>query len=637
MTNINSPAANDRLLASIAVFAELCDSRTDMRSIIIEFINSLFSLEETFSLTVEEAIVGLKKYYEFELPEAVVKTCLNRMKRDGALTQAEKRYTLVDSSVNSPEFSALLGKKRERQHQIEQDLVRYFENLRGRVPTDDEKQEIINCFIGSVLGKQSQDEIGTVVSSFIVEYSSDPEFVTSLNEMREGIVLVTGLKYSQDIDELGQWKNPLTIYLDTEILFHAAGYNGEIYRRMFDDFHSLVREVNNSAANKFGKDLIQFKYFQSVADEIARFFNSAERIIRREQNASPDSGAMEEILKGCKDVSDVVRKKADFESKLRNLRVGLQDELDWYSKPELNVEDASLIDKFSGFFKDNVADILRSFTKINFLRNGVNNTMFEKCGHIILTGKSVASQLRKDLEVKFGATDIPFSTDLYFITNRLWFRLNKGLSKDGSYPSTLDVATNARISISSHLNRSVSEKYEKLKSDVESGQLSKQEAQQYNHHLREKAKLPDEITPDNLSETIDFLFDEADFQNFVRTTLSLREQSQELVDVRGELRQMRRNLRIEKRRPLKLAARKRYKSLVTIAISVGILLLVAFLFLIALLVSASDTWISILAFLFTIIGVLFGVYRRILPRIRNRIRGVTTKKYKKYLAKVKSN
>lgn len=635
MTNLISPSANDRLLASIAVFAELCDSKTDIQSIIVEFISSLFTLEETFSLSTEEAVAGLRKHYEFDLPEAVVKTCLNRMKRDGLLTQADRRFTLVNPAVNSPELAIRLVEKRDSQHQIEEALISYFEKMRGRQLTDDEKQEITNRFIGSVLGRPAQDEIGTVVSSFIVEYSSDPEFVSSLNEMREGIVLVTGLKYSQDLNELGQWKSPLTVYLDTEILFNAVGYNGEIYKRLFDDFHSLVREVNRATANKSSKDLIQFKYFQSVADEIERFFNGAERIIRREQNASPESGAMEEILRGCKDASDVVRKKADFETKLRNLRIRLQEELDYYSRPEFNVEDASLIDKYSGIFSEHdVADMLRAFTKINFLRGGVNNTMFEKCGHIILTGKYVASQLGKDLEVKFGATDIPFSTDLYFITNRLWFRLNKGLSKDGSYPSTLDVVTNARISISSQLNRSVREKYDKLKSDVVSGHLSPQEAQQYNHHLREKAKLPDEITAESVKDSVHFLYDEADFQNFIHTSLSLREQSKELVEVKDELRQMRRDFRNEKRRPLKSSARKRYKLLVTTAISLGILVVLALSFLITSLVSSNDTWISILAFLIPVVGGLLSGYRWLLPRVRSQIRGVVTKKY---LAEVKSS
>jgi uncharacterized membrane protein YuzA (DUF378 family) len=56
--------------------------------------------------------------------------------------------------------------------------------------------------------------------------------------------------------------------VEQEILFHLAGYNGELYQQLYFDFRELIREINRKA----GKQLIKIKYFDSVKIEIDKFF-----------------------------------------------------------------------------------------------------------------------------------------------------------------------------------------------------------------------------------------------------------------------------------------------------------------------------------------------------------------------------
>lgn len=58
--------------------------------------------------------------------------------------------------------------------------------------------------------------------------------------------MLSGINYS-NLAEIGTWQTNLTIYLDTEILFHFAGYNGKIYKSLFEDFFTYVNEINGQA------------------------------------------------------------------------------------------------------------------------------------------------------------------------------------------------------------------------------------------------------------------------------------------------------------------------------------------------------------------------------------------------------
>lgn len=87
---------NSKLIASIAVFAELCDNTNDIQNIIIEFIKSVFAFEKKWALDSYEAKGLLKKHFDFDLPEAVVRTCLNSLKNSGFLEKKEGKYVVKE-------------------------------------------------------------------------------------------------------------------------------------------------------------------------------------------------------------------------------------------------------------------------------------------------------------------------------------------------------------------------------------------------------------------------------------------------------------------------------------------------------------------------------------------------------------
>ena len=191
---------------------------------------------------------------------------------------------------------------------------------------------------------------------------------------------------------------------------------------------------------------------------------------------------------------------------------------------QYNVVDQKVIDdlkkisdeKGRYFNEDNCQYYFNLFTKINTFRNGTNNNRFEKCGHLYVTETAFVKYLAHNNLVKFGDNDIPFAKDIDFVTTRFWFTLKKGFSNKQSLPKSFDVVTKAKIILSSHLTNGVSKSYENLLAEKKSGKLTDEEAIARSYSLREKPHTPEEITLDNLDDTLDFILNEDYLENFYR-------------------------------------------------------------------------------------------------------------------------
>ena len=604
---------SNNLLASIAVFAELCNTEDDIQGILSEFIKSTYAIEKSWSLDSLEMASLLKQHFDFDIPEAVVRTCLNSLVKSGFVTKSFGKYSVIDTSFNAQDFTNRLNYKKNKQKDIEDQIVKYYEEWSNSVINEIDKKGLTDAFVAYLLDNSVSDKFSTIISSFIMENSVSDEFVVELNQIKEGLVLLTGLKYTDDLNNLGLWTEEMTIYLDTEHLFNCVGYNGILYQRLFDDFTSLVNEVNAISKKKNGKKLIYLKYFVEVKEEIQSFFWVADRIVRKEDNASPENDAMAEICSGCIEPSDIVKKKTLFERSLKMRAITVLPDFDYHQASEYNIEDLSLIAKYEGHFEEGqVAAVLSSFSKINFLRKGKNRTSFEKCKHIILTGKTITRQLSQDLDIKNERKDIPFATDIYFITNRLWYKLNKGFSKTNGSPATLDFVTKARVVLASQVNKSIDKKYNNLKEDLKNGQISKEDAQDLYYNLRERSKKPEEISLSNLSDSVEFIFED-DLEGHIREKSELRQRAKEGEKAIIQLRKIKSEKLHKKKRPFKVLIRAFY----FISITLSVLFVLAIPYGLWLFVkdfsTSGDTPIGIIGFLIATVLEIFGLIKYIKP------------------------
>ena len=138
---------------------------------------------------------------------------------------------------------------------------------------------------------------------------------------------------------------------------------------------------------------------------------------------------------------------------------------------------------------------------ISILRKGEVSGELKNAKYILLTETSkilkMANELAEDHQV-------PLATNMYILTNRLWYDLNKGFGAE-DFPMTFDVLAKSQIVLSNILSAKVADNFERVKHDFEEEKIGREELVGNIIALREAAKKPEEITSDHIDEITGFI------------------------------------------------------------------------------------------------------------------------------------
>lgn len=500
---MNGIKEESKCLASLAVFRELYNSESDVYGIICEFLKEIITTQGKHQFSLTEITALLNETYDFKIPEAVVNTSLGRFKT--ALTKSSGLFTIADQTA-----FIVTGKLTNKHNEIKNNnetiinnLFKFIETEKETILADQEKEIITHAFCSYIIDESTNQEFSDYISAFIVKEKQSSNFTTQLNTIKEGVVLYTGLKYNSSLNELGSWNTELTIYVETEILFHFAGYNGQLYQILFNDLFSLIKEINQASLKKNNKRLIHLKYFTDVTNDIEGFFKKAEYIVQGKDKANPSKTAMTCILDGCLTPADVIAKKSKLYDLLKQNLILEDDYSNYYSAQnhKYNLEDQYLLKELSAKIGvDDLSPYLKYLNFINIHRKGNNETTFERIGFVLLSGTTNTLRLAWDESIKPNG-NIPLASNLSFLTSKFWFKLNKGFGKSTLLKS-FDIVTKAQIILSNHLNDSVADKFGELQTKFKRGQLTEQEAISTIAKLRGEAKKPEDINGDNIENIL---------------------------------------------------------------------------------------------------------------------------------------
>lgn len=495
---------NSKCLASLAVFRELYDNQKDVYGVISEFLKEIISSENKYQFGLTEITLLLNESYDFKIPEAVVKTSLSRLP---FLSKSNGVYSVnkpIDQ-IRNKEFQEKQNKIYNSNNNIVNRLFIYIESQKKVTLSEAEKEIIVKSLCSFMLDESTVQEYSEYIGAFIVQCKSEDTLLAQLDTIKEGVVLYTGLKYNSNLNDLGTWNTQITIFIETEILFHFAGYNGELFKILFNDFFTFVKEINSQSINKNGKKKIHLKYFSEVKNEIERFFKKAEFIINGEDTLNPSKTAMASIVNGCKTPSDIIEKKALFYDLLKTNGITEDTYTEYYSAKnhKFNIEDQSIIESLqSSIVTDyDIRENLKFLNYVNILRQGASDRNFENIGYILLSGNATTIQLAWHDLIKPNG-NVPLATTLTFLTNKLWFKLGKGFGKN-NYPKTFDIITKAQIVLSTQVNDSISYKYDSLQEKLKKGELNEKQALATIVELRRESKKPEDIKADDLSDILD--------------------------------------------------------------------------------------------------------------------------------------
>jgi hypothetical protein len=517
----------NNLLASVALFGELYNNEKykSISDIIAEFIKGAVVYENKFSFNSTELTVLLDKVYAFKIPESVIRTTLNNKLKD--IVERKDGYYHFNETIKNEfqnintEFDSI----NTTHNIILSDLVNFVEEKEKTQISESDKKELFENFNHFLLDNGLSDKYSNHISAFVIINQDKIGFKDSLNGIKEGVILYQGIKYTADINELGKWNTDLTIYLNTEHLFSALGYNGLLFQEIFNDFLKLVNEINISNKNTNQKKRIELKYFEETKTEVDNYFLTAETIQRGAKQLDPSKSAMKMILDNAKTLSEIKALRVKFDIELKLKGITLQEfNHDISSIMRFNVEDENILEelkkkseeKHRYFDENNCRQYFKIFTKVNYFRNGESRKQFEKIGHLFITENGFAKYLAHNNSVKFEENDVPFAKEIDYIITKFWFKLKKGFSDKQSLPISFDVVTKAKLILSSHLTSNVSAGYKKLLEDTKSGKLTKEEALQRSYEFRERPNRPEDINIENVESSLEFLNNESYFEDLFR-------------------------------------------------------------------------------------------------------------------------
>lgn len=511
----NTTMNENKVLAGLAVFRSLYDSEKDIYEVIAAFLKEIIFDNKLYSFTSEEITNKLNSIYQFDIPVAVVSSSLKRI---SFITKSNGHYVITENNI----LSSVIGEKEENvinaHKEILSQLYKYIEKELNITINEDNQTKIQSDFCNFLLDKEMNNEFIPYISGFIISRQNDTEFQKKLTLIREGVILHTGIRYNSDPADRGGWKSPLVIFFDLEILFHLAGYNGEIHKIQAEELISYIKELNRKEKK------IELKYFKDTKSEIDKFFRIAERIVKGIERINPRITAMVSITNGCTTSSEIQCKKDDFFSLIENKHQILEDNYDKYYLEEnfkYNIIEKQDIDIPEVEEADYNYNSLIFLNYIAIRRKDKISPNFENIGYILLTGNKTTQNIASE---KCTKGNVPLSTNIGFMINKIWFKLNKGLSK--SFPQSFNIISKSQIILSKLICDGVGEKYNQLKEEIDKNKITKEQAKSRYNHLRSNIKRPEDVDINVIEDIYSFLEDNT--ESYLAQQEYLRNKTEEL-------------------------------------------------------------------------------------------------------------
>jgi len=467
---------NLKYFAAMALFEQFHNQNKDVGEVIGMFIVQYLKQNPKHLFSIEELTSDLNKYYNFDLPLAAVDVGLSKIHSIEKDSFSQKYF--IKGSLQNDDIDEKNVEKSIKN--AFENLVQYVENRQKKKFHEWERTELLNALTCFLLDKKVDERLKNCISAFFVSCKND-EVKQQLKLVADGMAIYTGITSDITNSLYPSFTEKIVLYLDMEILFHMAGYNGAFYKQQFEEFFKLVREINEKEKK------IELKYFSEIKYEVKKYFHSAEQIL--DNRASNDGRiAMQEILRGCKRPADIVKKTNLFEKKLEEYEI----ECDYTNYHE-TVEGKHY----------RLADAPENIVSfINVLRKGQNYKPIPLIGYILISGTSNLLEYKPSEERGYKK----LAMSLSYITKFFWFSLNKGFG-GAKNMITFDVVCRAQMALSFSLNKIVMQRCEELNKKYQNDEITKEDAARSIAAYRSHSKLPEDIVTSELDSDLRFIDD----------------------------------------------------------------------------------------------------------------------------------
>ena len=482
------------VMASFATFKSMAEAKKyrSQYQILAEFIEYIVYKESLFAFIDNEMKNYLYSYFGFDIPEAVIRTAIKSLSyitAQNKIYEVDRKNIDIDNEVESI---------KQREEEKNAGIIKALKEFVISKGVEDVDLSILTQQLVSYLLEETQKDSGRyvgLISQFILQNENNENIQQQLNAIREGSILYVGLNHN--ISEVGSIGKPLTLFLDTEVLFDLVGYNGEIWKALALDFFKQIKKAN---ANKGDLKLC---YFKEVRCEVDDFFKTAEYIVEGKAPHTTKT-AMQAILNGCNSSADIKQKKADFDYRIHFEFSIHEDTFPNYYTPELekyNLETADITDP-----KDQESQ--KFISHIHKLRKGeiFQDTLTSE--YILITKTYNTLKKSQELVERYKEEKQILSLNDYAIsingmTSLLWYKLGGGFGNI-EYPTNISAILKARTILSSYVSHNIEKEYKEAQQQFVTGEITEEQLAYRVLALKKKPTLPEELEGDSIDEILDF-------------------------------------------------------------------------------------------------------------------------------------
>jgi len=311
--------------AAIAVIGQLYDAGKDIYDVLAAYLDIVIKAENMDNFTSVEITDRINRANSFRVSEAIVKTSLKRL----GLKRSKGVYSTQGHSSNK--FS-----KEKLDAQIDQNiavlesLYTFIEVEEGTELNADQRLLVQEQFYKYLMDPDYSDSYTAIISKFILKSTLDERILTIIRSIKEGLLVYEGISFSPEFGQAGKWDFELNIFLELEIIFYLAGYNGDIHKEIYGQLLDYIKEINSISNTRAGKTIRLF-YTEDVRIEIDNYFTTAESIFDKHEVVDPSKKAMTYLLEDVTSKADIRIKKVQLYNFLRGKDI-LEFKVDFFLK-----------------------------------------------------------------------------------------------------------------------------------------------------------------------------------------------------------------------------------------------------------------------------------------------------------------
>lgn len=464
-------------IASISLFHTLVNDGKSELDLIEEFLSSILRDWCGKDFTQFELTKSVNKKFGFNLPVSIVEYVLQkRLKKSRKVSYKKGNYCVLNIS-DGDAFNEELTTSMSDVSLLTDDIERFIVDRRGvsQIVKNDLESSITEFLLGNGREEKYIDDVALYFSK------DHKDFKNIIERIKLGGILYKGITYNNHIgtDSSVSLSRNLNIFLETDVIFDMMGYNGDVYKEIFNDFIGLINEYNSKSTKNRNNKVCLF-YTPQTSEEIDLYFKNAE-YHKAHHKPTRIGSAVEYLNNKCSQISELKIERGLLDRTLEKYKIKIYQER--YHIQENNLDSSyydsavSILSKFEDKEEVEVDQKVDKYLKIARYAHSRRREervpcSLDGCDFVILSENARIDKISK---LFLRPDEFKLAVRFDYLITYFWFKLQKSFSPGIKVPSSLDFYFKSEIILRNKISQKITAQYDEQLKKFKAGEMTHDE------------------------------------------------------------------------------------------------------------------------------------------------------------------